>query len=80
MTMLGNIIRARSGPWEEHLKGYNSRGSNDQESDADHQIATARYVAFWGSIAIAYPSRPRRRQVRPRMTHTLTRKGMTKIY
>ncbi|MQL77171.1 hypothetical protein Taro_009583 [Colocasia esculenta] len=37
MTMLGNIIRARSGPWEEHLKGYNSRGSNDLgESDDDH--------------------------------------------
>ncbi|MQM19956.1 hypothetical protein Taro_052969 [Colocasia esculenta] len=30
--MLGNIIRAQSGPWEEHLKGYNSRGSNDPAS------------------------------------------------
>ncbi|MQL74921.1 hypothetical protein Taro_007304 [Colocasia esculenta] len=29
MTMLGSILRARSGPWEEHLKGYNLRGSND---------------------------------------------------
>ena len=47
--MLGNIIRARSGPWEEHLKGYNSRGSNDL-GDGIHLTDEHTRFDLWQSI------------------------------
>ncbi|MQL81031.1 hypothetical protein Taro_013495 [Colocasia esculenta] len=70
MTMLGNIIRARSGPWEEHLKGYNSQGSNDLA------CLILRFKSYWAlSLTLRYLSLCS--QVRPRMNHTLKKTGTT---
>ncbi|MQM00440.1 hypothetical protein Taro_033174 [Colocasia esculenta] len=59
MTMLGNIIRAQSGPWGEHPKGYNSRGSSDQGgSDGDdhtHEEGNEDDVQDWRETLHFFP-------------------------